>query len=105
MCLMESADDGKTWKMFDAPAGNQRIERRLIVLDGSIYITTVSKEGEVKVYRFNGKGPSGMSQAGKAALCLVTRGGEKQRRLGLRPLSEIKWLVDLLKKILELNSL
>jgi len=56
MCLMESADDGKTWKIYDMPAGNQRIERRLIVLGGSAYITTVTTAGNTKVYRFNGKG-------------------------------------------------
>lgn len=56
MCLMESSDDGRTWKTYDMPAGNQRIERRLIVLNGSLYITTVDVAGDVKVYRFNGKG-------------------------------------------------
>jgi hypothetical protein len=56
MCLMESSDDGKTWNMHDMPAVNQRIERRLIVLNGSVYITTVDKAGDLRVYRFNGKG-------------------------------------------------
>src|SRR5262245_46571166 len=56
MCLMTSTDDGKTWKLFDAPAGNQRIERRLIVLNGSVYIPTVAANGTTGVFRFNGKG-------------------------------------------------
>src|SRR5262249_9717130 len=55
MCLLVSSDDGKTRKTYDAPTGNQRIGRRLIVLDGSVYITPESAGG-VKVYRFNGKG-------------------------------------------------
>jgi hypothetical protein len=56
MCLLESADDGKTWKAYDAPAGCPRIGRRLIVLDGSVYITALDAAGRVKLYRFNGKG-------------------------------------------------
>lgn len=56
MCLLESADDGKTWTAYDAPAGDRRIGPRLIVLGGSVYITTWPAGGGVNVYRFNGKG-------------------------------------------------
>ncbi len=56
MCLMESSDDGKTWKIYDMPAGNQRIEQRLIVRNGKIHVTIVGAAGDMKLYRFNGKG-------------------------------------------------
>lgn len=56
MCLMQSTDDGLTWKMYDAPAGCMRIGQRLIVLGDSVYITAIGTTGDVQMYRFNGNG-------------------------------------------------
>lgn len=60
-CLMVSADDGKTWTVFEIPAEAKippdvRLHQRLLVIDGKVYVPGIAKSGEVKVYRFNGQG-------------------------------------------------
>jgi hypothetical protein len=60
-CLMESSDDGKTWKVHEIPPDtiippDTRIQQRLLVIDGNVYVPVIAKSGEVRVLRFNGNG-------------------------------------------------
>lgn len=60
-CLMVSTDDGKTWKVYEIPPDtiippDTRLQQRLLVIDGNVYVPVIAKSGEVKVYRFNGNG-------------------------------------------------
>ena len=58
---MVSTDDGKTWKVYEIPPDtiippDTRIQQRLLVFDGNVYVPGIAKSGAVKVHRFNGKG-------------------------------------------------
>lgn len=60
-CLMVSSDDGKTWKVHELPADvtvppDVRIQQRLLVLDGTVYVPGIARSGGVTVHRFNGVG-------------------------------------------------
>jgi hypothetical protein len=60
-CLMVSTDDGKTWKVYEIPPDTKippdvRIQQRLLVIDGNVYVPGTARNSDVKVYRFNGNG-------------------------------------------------
>jgi hypothetical protein len=60
-CLMVSTDNGKTWTTYEMPDKTRlppdtRIQQRLLVLDGNVYVAGIATSGDVKVYRFNGQG-------------------------------------------------
>jgi hypothetical protein len=60
-CLLVSANDGKTWKVHELPDKTRlppdtRLQQRLLVLSGNLYVPGVAKGGVVRVYRFNGNG-------------------------------------------------
>jgi hypothetical protein len=60
-CLMVSMDDGKTWTTYEMPDKSRlppdtRIQQRLLVVAGNVYVPGVAASGDVKVYRFNGEG-------------------------------------------------
>jgi hypothetical protein len=60
-CLMVSTDEGNTWKTHEMPDKTRlppdtRLQQRLLVMDGSVYVPGLALDGDVKVYRFDGKG-------------------------------------------------
>ena len=60
-CLMVSTDDGLTWKVYEVPPDTKippdtRIQQRLLVSDGNVYVPVSAKSGDVKIYRFHGEG-------------------------------------------------
>jgi hypothetical protein len=59
--LLESTDDGKSWKTHEIPAEikihpDTYLQQRLLVIDGNVYVSGTAPSGEVKVLRFSGKG-------------------------------------------------
>lgn len=60
-CLMVSEDDGKTWKIHEIPPDTNippdtGLQQRLLMIDGNVYVPCIAKSGDLKVFRFNGKG-------------------------------------------------